>query len=67
MDERLEKAIDEAGRSAVFARAATYGWTSYSSPPKWVWWGIVDEVKAGKPPAVPPPRLDEALLGFRLF
>jgi hypothetical protein len=55
MDDELEALIDKAGRDRVFARAQTYGWSASSSPPKWVWRQIAEEVLAGTPPAVPPP------------
>jgi hypothetical protein len=65
-DEELERAIDEAGRSAVFSRARALGWTTGEAP-EWVWRQIADDVKHGRPSGNPPQRLDEALLGFRLF
>jgi hypothetical protein len=66
-DGELEKLIDEAGRSAVFARARALGWASGDAPPKWVWQQIAADVKAGRPSGAPPQRLDEALLGFKLW
>lgn len=45
MDTELEAAIDEAGRDRVFARAYHHGWTGSLTPPKWVWWGIVLELR----------------------
>lgn len=50
MDDDLEKAIDEVWRDKVFARATSHGWHSGATPPKWVWWGIVEEIRANKPP-----------------
>lgn len=64
MDEALEAMIDRAGREAVFQRAREYGW--HGAPPKWVWRQIADDVKNNRPSGMPPQRLDEALLGFRL-
>lgn len=52
MDEELEKAIDEVGRDRVFDRAAAYGWPRGSGAPKWVWLGIVAELKMDIPPPV---------------
>lgn len=46
MDEALEKAIDEVGRELVFEAARSCGWTSpLAPPPKYVWWGIVNQLK----------------------
>lgn len=45
MDEELEKAIDEVGRDGVFRRAKEVGWRYGNPPPKWVWWGIVAELR----------------------
>jgi hypothetical protein len=45
MDEDLERAIDRAGRDRVFARARRHGWGPGSTPPQWVWWGIVHELR----------------------
>ena len=45
-DAALESAIDDIGRSLVFDRAMTYGWHTGNLPPKWVWWGIVHELRA---------------------
>ena len=50
IDEELEAAIDAVGRDRVFARARSYGWGSFSAPPKWVWWGIVRELQPQKQP-----------------
>lgn len=66
-DESLERAIDEAGRAAVFERARRLGYTAASGAPPWVWREIAADIKAGRPSGMPPQRLDEALLGFRLF
>lgn len=44
MDQELEKAIDEAGREKVFERAKERGWLN-ETPPVWVWWGLVREVR----------------------
>lgn len=43
-DQELEKAIEAIGRDRVFARARALGWTE-GSPPKWVWWGVVAELR----------------------
>ena len=51
MDEVLEKAIDEVGRDRVFARARAHGWVTHAAPPKWVWWGIVTELRNADAPA----------------
>lgn len=45
MDQELEKAIDEVGREKVFQRAREVGWRYGDDPPKWVWWGIVAELR----------------------
>lgn len=66
-DEALEREIDEVGRAAVFERARALGWSSGDGVPKWVWRGIVSDLQNGLPSGTPPQRLDEALLGFRLF
>jgi len=67
MDQNLETAIDEVGRDKVFARARTYGYGPNSLVEKWVWWGIVRELKEGKPAQIAAPeRLDESIFGFRL-
>lgn len=47
MDEELEKAIDEAGREAVFAVVRSAGWTPGESLPKWIWESAVRQVNAG--------------------
>ena len=44
-DADLERAIDLAGRDRVFARARRYGWTSNDIPPRYVWTGIVAELR----------------------
>ncbi len=63
----LERLIDEAGRSAVFARARYLGWNSGEAP-EWVWRQIALDVKGGKSSgSMPPQRLDDSLLGFRLI
>lgn len=41
IDNELEKAIDEAGREAVFAIMRAAGWSSVDQPPKWAWWEAV--------------------------
>jgi len=63
-DEALEKAIDEIGRDRVFARAQSHGWLAGDAPPKWVWWGIVHELKTGVPPPARPQ--DASLFGVSL-
>jgi len=67
LDLELEREIDEAGREEVFARARALGWEGPVE--KWIWRSIIDDIKAGRhtPTGAPPRRLDEALLGFRLF
>lgn len=62
MDANLEALIDEAGRDAVFARARALGWSVYHSPPKWVWHGIVHEVRKAKESAPQYQYLDRLLL-----
>lgn len=64
-DEELEKAIDDVGRDRVFDRAEAHGWNDMT-PPRWVWWLIVKELRDGVPP--PPPResLSRSLLGSDL-
>lgn len=56
MNQELEKAIDKAGRSTVFAKAKELGWGN-ETPPVWAWWGIVNEVNKdrvyGRSPTVP--------------
>lgn len=66
-NEQVEREIDEAGRAEVFARARALGWSADNAPPIWVWVGIARDIKEGRPSGLPPQRLDEALLGFRLF
>ena len=44
-DDDLESALDEVGRDKAFARARAAGWSTYSPPPKWVWWQIVDQMR----------------------
>lgn len=63
MDEALEKAIDEAGRDRVLTRAESYGWRAGDAPPKYVWWGIVQELREGQPP----PYKTGSVLGFNLL
>lgn len=46
MDADLEKAIDDLGRERVFGRARAIGWTAEMMVPKWVWWGIVAELRS---------------------
>jgi hypothetical protein len=46
VDDELEKAIDEVGRDKVFQRAKEVGWRYGEDPPKWVWWGIIAELRA---------------------
>jgi hypothetical protein len=53
MDNELEAAIDQVGRDHVFLRAQAHGWGAGSTPPAWVWWGIVQELKDGVPPPAP--------------
>lgn len=48
MDEALEKAIDDAGRSDVFCLMAAYGWSPYDLIAKWMWWQAVHEVNEMK-------------------
>ena len=66
MTKDIERLIDEAGREAVLTRARALGWTSGEAP-RWVWVGIAHDIKQGIPSGMPPQRLDEALLGFKLF
>ena len=44
-DPDLEDAIDAVGRDRVFGRAYELWWRR-DAPPKTVWWGIVNELKA---------------------
>lgn len=44
-DLKLEKAIDSVGRERVFDRAASLGWSASCWVPKYVWWGIVAELR----------------------
>jgi len=44
--ERLEKAIDSAGRLAVFDMMRAVGWTEKDAPPMWVWWEVVRYVNS---------------------
>jgi len=46
MDEKLEAAINEAGRERVFAFVRASGWLDGSPVPKYVWWGAVARVKS---------------------
>lgn len=71
-DEALEAAIDEVGRTAVFNRAAAYGWGSGNPPPKYVWWQIIEELKQATPMQhtvryTDTRPLHEQVLGFRLW
>lgn len=66
VDTELEALIDEAGRDRVFDRAESYGWAPGSAPPKWVWWQIAQEVKAGVPPPRDSRSLSQVLFGFDL-
>lgn len=61
MNEALEKAIDEVGRDRVFMRARSHGWGD-NAPPEWVWWAIVQELRANVLP--PPSRPSESVFGF---
>lgn len=45
-EEQLEKEIDAVGRDKVFAYAEQLGWKRGSTPPLWVWAGIVSELKS---------------------
>lgn len=45
MDDELERAIEEAGRDAVFKVMVMNGWVAYSHPPKWVWWEAIREAR----------------------
>ena len=45
MDKELEEAIDQVGRVKVFDLAALNGWFPPNSPPKWIWWGIVRQLR----------------------
>lgn len=49
-DVALEKAIEDVGRDRVFMRARSHGWGYQDAVPKWVWWGIVDELRRNEPP-----------------
>jgi hypothetical protein len=48
LDQELESVIDDIGRDAVFDRAREVGWRYGDTPPKWVWWGIVAELREKK-------------------
>lgn len=48
MEDELEKAIEAVGREKVFQRAREGGWGN-DTPPKWVWWAIVNELRAAVP------------------
>ncbi len=37
----IEKALDNAGRFAVFDLMRACGWTGKDTPPKWVWWEAI--------------------------
>ena len=45
MDDDLERAIDEVGRGRVFLFMEASGWNRYDTPPKWVWWQAVHELR----------------------
>lgn len=45
LDADLEAAIDSVGRDRVFDYAKHIGWSSYDSIPKFVWWGIVNQLR----------------------
>lgn len=47
-DQELEDAITEVGRDAAFAVARSNGWKSGDMPPKYVWWQIVEQLRAAK-------------------
>lgn len=55
MNADLERAIDDVGRDRVFLRAKSYGWSNGDVPPEYVWWGIVQELRAGVPPPATQP------------
>lgn len=59
MDHDLEAAIDQAGRANVFAIVRNAGWCGYDSPPKWVWWMAVLQVRkvSAHPEFSPAPTL----------
>lgn len=40
----LEAALDEVGRERAFSRARALGW-NYGPPPRFVWWGIVQQLR----------------------
>lgn len=42
----LEKAIDAVGRDKVFALARANGWSMANTPPPYIWWSIVNELRA---------------------
>ena len=50
-DKDLEAAIDTVGRDRVFDRARALGWSAANSPEKWVWWGIVAELRGEANPS----------------
>lgn len=58
-DGDLEAAIDSVGRSRVFARANSAGWFPPDTPPDFVWWAIVDFIRAEDAGRPSPPRKDE--------
>lgn len=49
MDHELEAAIEDVGREKVFQRARENGWGN-DTPPVWVWWLIVNELRAAGAP-----------------
>jgi hypothetical protein len=67
--EDIERMIEDAGSSEVFARARALGWTDGHAP-LWVWASICSDIKRGVPLLVAAPArpqsLSEAVLGFRL-
>jgi hypothetical protein len=44
--ERLEEAIERAGRDRVFAAMRAAGWTGTDQPPVWAWWEACRQVSA---------------------
>lgn len=48
-DKELEMALDEVGRDQAFSRAKAHGWQPGDAPPKWVWWGIIAELRSERP------------------
>lgn len=43
-DVALEAALDSVGRDRAFMLALALGWI-YGPPPKFVWWGIVQQLR----------------------